>query len=81
MIIKRDLKIELVDNGYVLSWKEYNDANELEDFTKVIEDVEDEKETMKYLLESVATHFFVPYDKWGRHNLKITFDGKGSKVE
>jgi hypothetical protein len=42
---------------------------------------DDAKTALKKLLEAVAAECGYNYDKWGKENLNISFDAKGSKAE
>ena len=67
-----NLSIRQVNNGYILT---------SEDGEELIEDENefDEKKTMIRLLERVSDYFGVGYDRWGKENLNIQFNKKGSK--
>ena len=88
MKIEKDYTIEIAkldDGSFVIkTWS-------LEDTAKngkkiystnsyAIKEENDEKETLKKLLEAIASECGYDYDKWGQENLNITFDKKGHKV-
>lgn len=79
------LKIEKVEDGYILSWYEEIDDNTWEERKKVVfgSDCTDkeEQEGMKKLFYAIAEYFGERYDKRRSDNLSITFDRKGHKVE
>jgi transposase len=75
-----ELKIEKTENGFILSHKEEIEEEKFEIIKEVIEEGDDEKETMKRLLERVAEYFGVRYDKYAKDNLSIAWDKKGHKI-
>ena len=74
-------KIEITSssNGYIITWEEPYEENNMIQNTEVIEEMDDDNRAMKVLLERVAEHFGYKYDKFGKNNLNITFDLKGRK--
>ena len=75
------IEIEKIDNGYILLWKE-----ELEDGTfriekEVIEESDTEKKTISRLLYRIAEFFGDSYDKYGKENLRISWNKKGRKID
>jgi hypothetical protein len=82
-----EIIVEKTSNGYILKNKYLYEVNDkgVEIYlteTEVIEEQEsDEKECLKRLLERVAETLGFVYDKYGKENISITFDRKGSKVE
>ena len=76
-----ELKIQQIENGYIVSYKEKWEKGDIRNVKTVIEDNDDEKDTMKRLLEFISEHFGILDDKWRKDNLRISFDGKGRKVE
>ena len=77
----RELRISEANNGYVLSHDVEMDENVWEEETTVIEERDDTNDLFKRLLEAVAEHFGMVYNKYGSNNLNITFDRKGHKIE
>ena len=83
----KSLTITEAENGYICSWKEVDmdtateEKETIIDVQHVIEECDFEHDTMTKLLEFVAEHFGVHYDKYGSGNLRIAWDRKGSKVE
>lgn len=83
-----EIKIRKADNGFILT-ERYWDGDNIEEGLKikeeiieeVIEEADDEKEALKRLLLLVAEKFGYMEDKYGKENLRISFDGKGRKVE
>jgi len=73
------IKIEKVSNGFILKWIE-----EIEDDVfKVVKELiveEDEKKEMKMLLDRIAEYFGMHYDKFGKENLRVSFNKKGHKI-
>lgn len=79
-----ELNIKKVNNGYILSWKEQDDEGTLIERCEVLEEQKfdgDSSLETKILLEFIANHFGYSYDRYGKNNLNITFDGLGHKVE
>lgn len=76
-----ELKIEKIENGFILSHKEEIEENNIVAVKEVLEDDEGEKETMTRLLERVSDYFGIGYDKFEADNLKITWDKKGHKID
>ncbi|KKP67579.1 MAG: hypothetical protein UR66_C0013G0022 [Candidatus Moranbacteria bacterium GW2011_GWE1_35_17] len=76
-----ELKIEKIENGFIMSHRE-----EIEDDKFIIrkevieEEFDDEKKTMTQLLERVAEYFGIQEDRYGKDNLKITWNKKGRKA-
>lgn len=75
------ITIEKINNGYILSWMEETEHGLKEEREVIEEDYDDEKEGMGKLLNRVAEFFGVSYDKWKDDNLKISWNGRGSKLE
>ncbi|HCP08534.1 MAG TPA: hypothetical protein DIT25_01915 [Candidatus Moranbacteria bacterium] len=75
-----EIKIEKIENGFILSHKEEANEGAPEITKEVIEEGDDEKETMKRLLERVAEYFGIRYDKFAEDNLSITWNKKGRKL-
>jgi len=76
-----ELKIEKIENGYVLSHKEEIEDDRFEIKKEVIEENgDDEKETMTRLLERVAEYFGIRDDKYAKDNLNINWNKKGRKL-
>lgn len=73
------LRIEKIENGYILSHDEEVEDNVFETMKEVIEEEDDEKVAMKRLLEKVAEFFGIQYDKYAEKNLNITWDKKGHR--
>ncbi len=75
------MKIEKIENGFVLSHKEEIEDGKFKTTKEVIEEADnDEKETMTRLLERVAEYFGIQYDKFAADNLNITWNKKGGKL-
>jgi len=74
------MKIDRITNGYILSWDEEVKEGVFETQKEVIEDRDTDKETMSALFEWIAEHFGIGYDKWGKENLRISWDKEGHKV-
>lgn len=75
---KWDLHINKVDNGFILTPSDKDQSPE------VIECLGKEKETMTELLFAIYEHFSsldTRYSKWGKENLKITWDETGSHYD
>lgn len=73
--------IERVENGFMLTDRhEYEDGSSDESIT-VLEEGDNEDETMVKLLLKVAESVGYNEDKYGSENINITFDRKGRKVE
>ena len=88
MNIEKDNQIEIVkvEQGYIVKsyvWKDDNPdgSKRYVETIHLINDNDDEKETLKNLLLLVAELEGYFYNKFGSNNLKISFDMKGSKVE
>ena len=77
----RELKIVEANNGYVLSRDVEQDENVWIEEIDVVEETDDTNDLFRRLLEKVAEHFGMQYDKFSSENLNITFDKKGHKVE
>jgi hypothetical protein len=77
----RELKIEKIENGYILSYEEEVEIDKFITTKEVIEEGDDEKETMARLLHRVAEHFGFYYNKFVNDNLKISWNKKGHKNE
>ena len=75
-----ELKIEKINNGFILSYETESDDNKIEIIKEVIEESNDENEAMTQLLERVAEYFGSHYDKYAENNLNITWDKKGHKL-
>lgn len=88
MEIKKEniMEIAQTDNGYILQdyfWEDSTENGEkiIGSNIHVFEDEGcDEKESLKKLLFKVAEALGYIYDKYGKENLNITFDGKGRKL-
>jgi hypothetical protein len=84
---KEGIFIQKVGNGYVIyetTLYEINDKGVKifhTDVEVLEEDDGDEKLCLTILLEKVAEMCGYSYDKFGKENLKITFDKIGHKVE
>lgn len=76
-----DLKIMEADNGFILESEITNCDNQKEFQYVVVEDTDNEQECIASMLTKVAEHFGFIYDKFSPHNLNITFDKKGHKVD
>ena len=74
-----DLKIMEAENGFILTSEVENEEGKKEFVFTVVEEIDGE--CIKRLLEKVAEHFGVAYNKFSANNLNITFDKKGHKVE
>ena len=79
------IEIRKADNGFIITEVYFEDLNEdgnktFNEYDEVIEGEEDKKETLKRLLEMVADKCGYTYDKYGKENLRISFDGKGHKI-
>lgn len=81
----RTLKIEKVEDGFILSWREEVNDDKWEEKKKVISGSDysdkEERKALKNLLFEVAEYFGEHYDKWKKDNLNITFGKKGHKAE
>jgi len=77
----RELKIVEANNGYILSHDVEQDENVWIEEIDVVEETDDTNDLFRRLLEKVAEHFGMQYDKFSSENLNITFDKKGHKVE
>jgi len=77
-----ELKIDKIENGFILSRKEEIDENKFEIVKEVIAEGcnEDEKETMTRLLERIAEYFGIQHDKYAEDNLNIAWNKKGRKL-
>lgn len=75
------LIIEDTRNGYIVKERVEDDDGKHHYEKDVIEEIVDERETLKVLLEMVAERFGIFHDKYKSDNLNITFDKKGYKVE
>ena len=76
---------KLDDGNFVIktcSWEDTleNGAKTYSTNTYAIKE-ENEKETIKKLLEAIAEECGCDYDKFGTENLNISFDKKGNKAE
>lgn len=75
------IEIEQINNGYILSWQVEAEKNVFRTEKEVIEDNDDdEKKVMTILLHKISNYFGLSYDKWGKENLRISWDKKGRKV-
>jgi ribulose bisphosphate carboxylase small subunit len=86
-MISSDERIEIIkaDNGYIVTHTYIEDTqpngiNIMAQDTTVIEGDTD-KEALKKMLEAVAEYSGVMYDKYGKENLRISFDKKGHKID
>ena len=78
----RELKIVEAENGYILSFDVLMDEDgHVELCQSVIEENGDTNDLFRRLLETVAEHFGMEYNKWKSDNLNITFDKKGHECE
>ena len=78
----RELKIVEAENGYILSFDVLMDEDgRMELCQNVIEENGDTNDLFRRLLENVAEHFGMEYNKWKSDNLNITFDKKGHECE
>ena len=76
-----ELKIEKIENGYVLSHEEEIEDGKFKTTKEVVEERgEDEKEAMTRLLEGVAEYFGIQHDKFAADNLNIAWNKKGRKL-
>ena len=77
----RELTIKEATDGFVLMYdvEVRDDVWETEYIP--VEDTGDDNDLLRRMLEKVAEHFGMHYDKWGHGNINITFDKKGHKVE
>ena len=75
------IEIEKSDKGYILSRKEEIEDGTFRTEKEVIEENDTEKKTMSRLLYRIAEFFGDNYDKYGKENLKISWNKKGSKVD
>lgn len=80
MNYENKLQIKEVSNGFLLEWSEPDEVFDELDIREVIEEGNDEKETMTRLLEFVAEHFGIIHSKWEKDNLRISWDKKGYKI-
>ena len=88
MKTEKDNQIEIVkvDQGYIVKNYVWNNDNpdgskKYTETIHLVNDGIDDKEMLRDLLLLVAELNGYFYDKFGSNNLKISFDGKGSKVE
>jgi hypothetical protein len=77
---------KLDDGGFVIKTYSWEDTTKegkktYSTNTYAIKDEDDTKETLKKLLEAIASECGYDYDKWGSENLNITFDKKGTKAD
>jgi len=80
--MKWEITIKKAENGYILEIphvEEEGAAPVIE--TVVIEEENETNNTMTRVLREVADHFGFHYNKYGRDNLKISWDEAGSKVD
>jgi hypothetical protein len=75
-----EIKIEKIENGFILSHEEEIEEDVPRVMKEVIEEGDDEKETMTRLLERVAEYFGIQHDKFAKDNLNITWNKKGRKL-
>ena len=80
MTYENKLQIKEVSNGFLLEWSEPDEIYDELDIREVIEKSNDEKETMTRLLEFVAEHFGIIFDKFSPNNLVIKWDKVGHKA-
>ena len=76
-----ELKIEKIENGYLLSHDEEWEEGKFGTVKEVIEEGGDEKETMSRLLYQVSEYFGFHHNKYAKDNLRISWDKKGRGVE
>jgi len=79
-----DVKITKADNGFVMVHSEEIEDGIERSITEVIACYGDERRTMTQLLLWMGQHFGsmdIVYDKFGKDNLRISWDRKGHKVE
>jgi len=74
-----ELEIKRIQNGYLLT--SYNEETGEELIAIEALPDENDNEVMRRLLMEIAEYFGCHYDKWSEHNLNITLDNKGHKVE
>ena len=85
-IDKEDIiEIARTDNGYIIQdsfWKDTDESGNkiIGNNTYVIKDDYDENEAIKQLFLKLYELLGYSYDKYGKENLNITFDGKGRKL-
>lgn len=79
--IVRELKITECENGYILESQIEITEGRFEPSYEVVEEIKDDRDTMKRLLELIASFFGMDYDRFRPDNVNITFDKKGHKVE
>lgn len=77
--IMRELKITECENGYILESQIEITEGRFEPSYEVVEEIKDDRDCMKRLLELIASFFGHDYNKFAPDNLKITFDKKGHK--
>ena len=83
---KEHIEIRKAENGFIITNVYFENTTKegnkiFNEVTEVIEEGENEKETLKRLLILVAEKCGYMEDKWGKENLRISFDGKGRKCE
>ena len=76
----QNLNIEKAENGWVLSHAEETEEGKYEVVKELVID-EMDNQGMTNLLMAVNDYFGKSYDKFGKENLNITWDGVGSKIE
>lgn len=72
--------IKRVDNGFIMEFPS-DDPDEPGSDYEVIKCNGDKKETIGYLLESVAEFFGIIYNKFKNDNLRISWDREGDHYE
>lgn len=87
MQIEKDNQIEIttVEDGFIIkhySWEGTTESGEktYKEDVEVIEE-EDERKALKRLLEKIAELCGYTYNKYGKENLRISFDKKGHKID
>jgi hypothetical protein len=84
-MIKSDENIQIIrcdDESYILIENSVNidDGNRIKNQIIATISKENEKEALAELLMQIAEWLGYDYDKFGKENLNISFDKKGSKV-
>lgn len=74
------ITIQEAENGFIIT-NEIKAENEKTVEIFVIEDNDDDNETMINLLKKISECFGIFYNKYNENNLNISFNKKGHKVE
>ena len=79
--------IEKISNGFVVRTWSWEDDNETtgekihnQEAVGITDESDDEKKVLSDLLYTIAEFTGYHYDKYGKENLKISFDKKGHKL-